>query len=76
MKFKREFTCVDCGGKNVCFGYTGSTSNVFVPSGIFVVHGYRTRSYVCLDCGHISQYIPESGLEKLRLRFSSRLDEQ
>lgn len=73
MTFKREFSCLVCGGKNTCFGYTGSTTNVFVPSGLFVMRGYRTRSYVCLDCGQISQYIPETGLQKLRTRFKEKV---
>lgn len=72
MKFNRELTCVSCGSKNLCYGYTGTTTNIFVPSGTFVVHGYRTRSYVCLGCGHIGQYIPGSKLERLKQKFSSR----
>jgi DNA-directed RNA polymerase subunit RPC12/RpoP len=73
MQYKRELTCVSCGSKNICFGYTGSTSNVFVPSGIIVFHGFRTRSYVCLECGHIAQYLPEDKVSKLRDRFKKKL---
>lgn len=75
MHSKREFNCVACGSKSLCFGYIGTASNVFVPSGVFTVHGYRTRSYVCFDCGHVSQFLPKDKLDKLRDKFRDRLIE-
>ncbi len=74
MKFTRELSCVECQGKNLCFGLMGSATNTFVPSGMIMFTGFRTRAYVCLDCGHITQYIPEDKLVKLRDRFKIRLD--
>ncbi len=73
MPSRMEFCCVACGSKNLCFGYIGTATNAFVPSGVFTVHGYRTRSYVCLDCGHISQYLPKDKLDKLKEKFRDRL---
>jgi Zn ribbon nucleic-acid-binding protein len=72
-----KFSCVACGGENLCFGYLGigGVSNVFVPSGVFSVSGSKTRSYVCLNCGHVGQYIPKSKIERLRERFKEELDE-
>jgi DNA-directed RNA polymerase subunit RPC12/RpoP len=65
--------CVSCGSKNLCYGYTGNTSNVFVPSGIFTISGFRTRAYVCLDCGHISEFLTLDKVEKLKARLRDRL---
>jgi len=48
-----KFCCVRCGSENLCYGHLGSTPNVFIPSGIFTVHGFKTRSYVCTDCGYL-----------------------
>lgn len=66
------YHCVACGGKELCFGYLGSTATTFVPSGIFTIHGYRIRSYVCLNCGFIGQYIPKDKLDNLREKFKER----
>ena len=63
-------TCTKCGSQSVCYGYMGSATNVFVPSGVFTVHGYRLRSFVCLKCGFIENYLPKFKLEKLREKIS------
>ena len=77
MKDISNFSCVACGGKNLCFGYLGigGVSNVFIPSGVFSVSGSKTRSYVCLNCGYIGQFIPQSKLEKMRDRFMEEVGE-
>lgn len=62
----KRSVCTKCGSSKVCYGYMGSGGNVFVPSGIFTVHGYRIRAFVCLRCGYIENYIPEDKLQKLR----------
>ena len=64
--------CTACGSERVVFGYTGNASNTFVPSNIFVVYGFRTRSYVCLDCGHVSNFISREKIEKLKARLGER----
>ncbi len=69
-----SFKCLNCGSTELCFGYLGTTSNVFVPTGVFTVHGYRTRSYVCLKCGYMGNYLPKDKLEKLREKFSTQYD--
>jgi len=68
-----QFKCIACGSADLCFGYQGTAANVFVPTGTFTLHGYRSRSYVCLKCGHMSQYIPKDKLEKLKEKFKARL---
>ena len=72
-----DFNCVACGGKNLCYGYIGmgGVTNVFVPSGVFRVSGFRTRSYVCMNCGYIGQYLPKSKLDKLKTHFISEFEE-
>jgi DNA-directed RNA polymerase subunit RPC12/RpoP len=70
-----QFKCIACGSTELCFGYQGTAANVFVPTGTFTVHGYRSRSYVCLKCGHMSDYIPKDKLEKLKEKFKARLME-
>lgn len=72
-----KFSCVACGGENLCFGYLGigGVSNVFVPSGVFSVSGSKTRSYVCLNCGYVGQYIPKNKLERMRDRFTQEVEE-
>lgn len=69
--------CTACGSQRLVFGYNGNASNVFVPSNVFVVYGFRVRSYVCLDCGHVDQFISREKLEKLKARVGEReeLDE-
>ena len=66
--------CVSCGGTNLIFGYVGPVKNVFIPSGLFTISGFRTRSFVCLNCGHISQYIPKEGIKKLNDKFHQELE--
>ena len=66
--------CVSCGGSHLCFGYLGTMKNVFVPSGLFTISGFKTRSFVCLDCGHIAQYIQQGRLLKLREKFKQQLE--
>lgn len=70
-----KFCCVRCGSENLCYGHLGSTPNVFIPSGIFTIHGFKTRSYVCVDCGYLGTYISRNRLEKLREKLKDRLDE-
>lgn len=72
-----KLCCVACGGENLCFGYLGikGVSNVFIPSGVFSVSGSKTRSYVCLNCGYVNQYMPENKLERLRGRFKEEVEE-
>ncbi len=69
MANEEGFHCPACGNKDICFGYFGTAANTFVPSGVFTVGGFRTRAYVCLQCGTISQYIPVDKLEKLKEKF-------
>jgi hypothetical protein len=69
----KGFSCVQCGCTELCYGYLGLSGRTFVPSGIFTAHGIRTRSYVCLHCGYIGQYIPKDNLEKLKEKFKSQL---
>jgi predicted nucleic-acid-binding Zn-ribbon protein len=77
MQNVSKLCCVACGGEKLCFGYLGigGVSNVFIPSGVFSVSGSKTRSYVCLNCGYVNQYIPESKLERLRGRFKEEVEE-
>ena len=70
-----ESRCVACGSTHLCFGYIGTSSNAFVPSGVFTLHGYRTRSYVCLDCGHVSQYLPKDKIDKLKEKLSDQQEQ-
>jgi hypothetical protein len=69
-----KFKCMQCGGTDLCFGYQGTSSNVFVPSGMFTIHGYKIRAYVCLYCGTVSQYIPMSRMQKLKDKLKSRFE--
>jgi hypothetical protein len=68
--------CVSCGSTELCFGYLGTAANVFVPTGVFTLHGFKTRSYVCLKCGQMGQYIPKDKLEKLKEKLGSHFDDQ
>lgn len=71
------FKCLACGQSEVIFGYLGlAATNVFVPSGVFNVGGYRTRAYLCVQCGNISQYVPQDRLDKLRERFHQDSEDQ
>lgn len=69
------FKCLSCGSTELCFGYLGTTANVFVPTGIFSVHGYRIRSYVCMKCGQMGNYLPKDKLEKLKEKFNNTVYE-
>lgn len=64
--------CTACGSERLVFGYTGNSSNTFVPSNVFVVYGFRTRSFVCLNCGFVHQFISKEKLEKLKKRIGER----
>ena len=69
MQSISKFSCTSCGGESLCYGYVGISSNVFVPSGVYTVGGFRTRSFVCLNCGYVGQYIPKSKVEKLKQKL-------
>ena len=69
-----ELKCLHCGGTELCFGYQGTAANVFVPSGTFTFHGYRTRSYVCLKCGQMGQFLTKEKLDKLKDKFRTEFD--
>jgi len=69
-----KFKCLGCGSTDLCFGYQGTSSNVFVPSGVFTIHGYKTRSYVCLKCGQMGHFMAKDKLEKLREKIKTVFD--
>ncbi|MCP4152309.1 MAG: hypothetical protein GY757_31520 [bacterium] len=75
MALKDELKCTLCESTEICFGYLGSAANVFVPTGTFTIHGYRTRAYVCLNCGHLGHYISMDKLEKLRNKLNAQYEE-
>jgi len=68
-------SCISCGSKELCFGYLSGGVNIFVPSNLFTVYGFKTRSYVCLNCGFITQYIPKDKLNKLKQKMGEKLKE-
>ncbi|MCP5102398.1 MAG: hypothetical protein GY950_03415 [bacterium] len=70
-----RFKCVACGSTELCFGYQGTAANVFVPTGTFTLHGYRSRAFVCLKCGQMGHYIPKDKLKKLNEKFRSQFEE-
>jgi hypothetical protein len=72
MEIKKH-QCVACGGEHLCFGYIGPVKNVFIPSGLFTIAGFRIRSFVCLDCGHVSQYMSAETVKKLKNKFRTEL---
>lgn len=61
--------CAACGSKDLCFGHVGTPGNVFVPTGLFTVYGFKIRAYVCLDCGYIGQFLPKDKIGRLKGRF-------
>jgi len=66
------FCCLACGGKELCLGYQGTAASMFIPSNMFTLNGYRIRTYVCLKCGHVGQYMSKDRLQKLRERYFQR----
>lgn len=72
MTIDGKLKCITCGSPDLCFGYLGTPANVFVPTGSFTFHGYKTRSYVCLKCGQIGSFMARDKLEKIREKFSER----
>lgn len=76
MPTSDRFKCNNCMSTELCFGYIGTSSNVFVPSGVFTFHGYRTRAYVCLKCGQLSQFIPKDKLQKLRDKLQTQFGDE
>jgi len=69
-----HFRCLACGSTELCFGYLGTAANVFVPTGVFTIHGFRTRSYVCLSCGTMGHFIAKDKLEKLKEKIQVHRD--
>lgn len=68
-----KFKCLSCGSTDLCFGYL-STANVFVPTGVFTIHGFKTRSYVCLRCGQMGHFMAKDKLEKLKAKLKTVFD--
>lgn len=71
MDEKRNYVCQACKSSKLIFGYLGGAANVFVPSGIFTMNGFKTRTFVCLECGQLGQFISTDKLVKLREKFST-----
>jgi DNA-directed RNA polymerase subunit RPC12/RpoP len=69
-----KYKCLACGSTDLCFGYQGTAANVFVPSGVFTFHGFKTRSYVCLRCGQMGHFMAKDKLEKLRIKLKTIFD--
>jgi len=69
-----QYKCLACGSTDLCFGYQGTATNVFVPTGVFTFHGYKTRSYVCLRCGQMGHFMAKDKLEKLRAKLKTIFD--
>jgi hypothetical protein len=69
-----HFKCLACGSTDLCFGYQGTAANVFVPSGVFTFHGYKTRSYVCLRCGQMGHFMAKDKLDKLREKIKDHFE--
>ena len=76
MEELKKRTCVACGSQKLCFGYLGTAANAFIPSGIFTIHGFRSRAYVCFDCGYVGQYISKEKMEKLKEKLKDRIGEE
>ena len=74
MNSQQKRVCVACGSTSLCYGYVGTATNAFIPSGLFTIHGYRNRAYVCIDCGYVGQYISREKLEKLKEKLKDRLE--
>jgi hypothetical protein len=74
MQSITKFSCTACGGESLCYGYLGISSNVFVPSGVYTVGGFRTRSFVCLNCGYVGQYIPKGKIVKLKQKLREDIE--
>jgi DNA-directed RNA polymerase subunit RPC12/RpoP len=69
-----KYKCLACGSTDLCFGYQGTAANVFVPSGVFTFHGFKTRTYVCLRCGQMGHFMAKDKLEKLRAKLKTIFD--
>ncbi len=65
--------CLACGSTELGFGNLATPANVFIPTGMFTVYGFKSRAYVCLKCGTIGHYLPKDTVEKLKDKLSSSL---
>ncbi len=70
MDQNRHYTCLACGSSRLVFGYLSGGGSIFVPSGIFTMNGFRTRTYVCMDCGQLGHFLSMQKLVKLREKYS------
>ncbi len=70
MDQNRPYACLACGSTRLVFGYLGGGANIFIPSGIFTMNGFKTRAYVCMDCGQLGQFLTNEKLAKLREKYS------
>lgn len=69
MSQNRPYACLACGSTRLVFGYLGGGASLFIPSGVFTMNGFRTRTYVCTDCGQIGQFLTQEKLARLREKF-------
>lgn len=70
MDQNRPYSCLACGSSRLVFGYLSGGASLFVPSGIFTMNGFKTRTYVCLDCGQLGHFLSQERLTKLREKYT------
>ena len=61
-----ERKCPGCGGQNLKPGKLGVHKHTFIPAGRWMMLGYVTTAFACLDCGLVDHYLNQSDLEDIR----------
>ena len=76
MDKNRPYSCLACGSTRLVFGYLSGGGSIFVPSGIFTMNGFRTRTYVCMDCGQVGHFLTLEKVAKLRDKYAHLQSEE
>ena len=63
----KEKQCPACGT-----GQSGMHRHTFVSEGKIISMGYDVEAFACLDCGHISFYLPPFELKELKIKLNKQ----
>ena len=64
--------CPCCTGTNLVNGKLGGIYHTFIPAGRWMLRGYISLAFVCLDCGFMGHFLDDADVQDLRRRQAKK----